>query len=363
MAPTAKKNFFVFLDKARLYHTLQKKIFLFFWTREDFTTHCKKKYFFIKMPNTSSPHAAETRTKRLALQRTRRMHHQEFENKNQFIRLCRKYMMRNDLDSVGATTHLANATTTIFLIGEQHQPHTKCKSIFEMFTRFIEEVKRFQRPFQIDLMIELYQYEVEYNLRPYVKARDLSGANQILSVRRHFAECVVSRDCPVRVHWTDATENSTNRKRHIPNWLREMGQMSAETTYPPSITRYFPEGSDASRFITENPYVMKEIQKANEVNPAFTLDFVLDVFQALTVELSQDFHGRDLAWFMIRCVVDIYTAARIIHLKMKYVVYYAGAQHTDNLIKILNALDFDVLEHDVKTGECAPSNPPYPYLI
>jgi hypothetical protein len=103
--------------------------------------------------------------------------------------------------------------------------------------------------------------------------------------------------------------------------------------------------------------VVKEIEKASKVNPAFTMEFAIRIFKEMWYLIDADRVREKRShrvWFLARTVVDFYTAARIVKLNMKHVIYYAGAGHTENIIKILTALDFHVIENDKKQGPCAP---------
>ena len=45
---------------------------------------------------------------------------------------------------------------------------------------------------------------------------------------------------------------------------------------------------------------------------------------------------------VFRTVMDIYTTARIIKLRMKNVIVYVGENHAKRIIRILKSLDFNV---------------------
>jgi hypothetical protein len=266
-----------------------------------------------------------------------------------FVRLCRKHIMVNTLDSVDRTAHLANEHTTLFLVGEIHTVHTKCKEILEMFEELVAENSASPQPLIIDFMVELLQHDV------IKKAMTVDwGQVQIENVRAHFVRCIQTRDCSVRVHWADPT--LVYHERNIPLWLNDMGRLEPEHAWSARIGRHLEDDEDLTKLLTENRLVVKEIGKASRVNPAFTMEFATRLFEEMWDFIDAVVVGgwRYKVWFLARTVVDFYTAARIVKMNMKHAIYYAGAGHTENIIKILTALDFRVIENDKKSGHCAP---------
>jgi len=320
----------------------------------------------------SSPHAAEVPVKKLAFQRVRRAHTRAFQKQQkqktrvrplaamkqlQFVQLCRRYMT-DALDNVATITHMANAHTTIFMVGEKHSVHTKCKSILQMFQQLFRENETHSNPVPIDFMIELLSESVDFYSQ-YRPIDSRTNKDQMNEVRSVFAYCIEDRNCPfLRVHWTDPTKQS--EKNAIPDWLNYLGDpWDNIRNYWQYDKRFehFNEAEDVDRILLENKMIMKEIKKAGEKNPVFTYDFALKQF--LRMDRPQ-YSGRKRMFFLVRSSMDVYSAARIVNMNMKHVIYYAGYNHTDNLEKILSALDFKLLEKKVNRSPCAPNDPSYP---
>jgi hypothetical protein len=200
------------------------------------------------------------------------------------------------------------------------------------------------------------------------------STSQLEEIRNYFTNCIVERNCKVRVHWTDPNENlvkdDTDRygaenyprkdkkqRKYIPDWLVQLGQ-PGHKRYTQSILEHFNEQHDIPKLILENPIVMKEIQNVSQVNPAFNLDFALHHLKSFE---NDEFYGREKIFHLTRSLMEIYSAARIVKSNMKHVIYYAGAQHIMYLIAILTSLDYKLVDYNEKKGECAP--PPSKYKI
>jgi hypothetical protein len=187
---------------------------------------------------------------------------------NEFINLCKKHIMVSNLDSVIHTSWLTNKDCNIFMIGERHDTHTQCESIFQMFKDMMKENLALSKPIQLDLMIEYLQEDI-VNLKKFVL---LKKDAQMNFVRVYFQNCIKHHNCPIRVHWTDPSE--TSHVRNIPNWLIELsrtGWLDDSWTKNKKITAFFNKESDVPRLLTENRFVVKEIKKEYKINPTFTL--------------------------------------------------------------------------------------------
>ena len=266
-----------------------------------------------------------------------------------FTDLCNKHIMIPNLDSVKKTIWLQNGDCNIFLIGERHSKHNKCKSIINMFQGLINDTPD---GLQIDLMIELLQEDTVGD--PYDMGYD---DNQINIIRFIFDECVRDRNCPLRVHWTDPTQTYTaDPTKNIPEWLDELARSewgSNEWITNPIIRDALKVKKDLTKLLTENTFVKKEIDKASLVNPIYTMKFATKLFMGFYEELQESRPSdtwEQLAPEMARAVMDFYVAARIIKSRMKNVIYYAGTYHTDNMSIILSALGF--ITKNVVEGEC-----------
>jgi hypothetical protein len=273
--------------------------------------------------------------------------------------------MVSTLDAVIKTSYLSNNECTIFLIGEKHQPHSKCSEILEMFKSLIKENETLHKPIKIDIMIEYLQKEFAGRARykdnlKYLKKYDGKQLipydktyTQMNNIRNHFQDCMDTRDCSVRIHWTDPTntfeyKNSKDSDKNISEWLRKLEETDLFTdtwTKNLKITNFFNKEDDMSKLLTENRFVVKEIQKASKINPIFTLDFCTTLFMNFYSNMKKEFgyNWEQLVTYQNRCVMDFYTAARIIKLKMKHVIFYAGNLHTTNVTFILSALNFKLV--------------------
>ena len=285
-----------------------------------------------------------------------------------FMRLCAKHIMVSDLDGVVETTWLNNNDScNIFLIGETHKVYTKCQKIFDMFTRLIndEDYTSLLDPSnrEIDLMLELSQQDA-FSLTKTFKKGSVNEGNdslQINNVRRLFRECVLSRvknNCTVRVHWTDPT--STNETDYDDLWLNKLEKytldLDASWTEDPVIAAELKGESDIYKLITKNKKVVKEIKKATRKNKKFTLDFVKTILKGEYDRLLFEFgfiignNWKSIVIWLLRCVMDIYTVARIFSFEMKNVIIYGGNRHTIRIKRMLSKFNFKTIK--VVKGEC-----------
>lgn len=272
-----------------------------------------------------------------------------------FERLCQKHLMVDDLDLVQTTTHMADRNTTVFMVGEVHDKHTKCRGILETFQDLVAENKALPKPVIIDFVIELFESEIPSILKR--KTMDPNDA-QINHIRKFFTSCIQTRDCAVRVHWADPTQT----KSKMPEWLYILNLImkpkDSWTDYP-IITDVLRSEDDLPLILTENQTVMKEIRKASEVYPKFTEDFAVTLFKKLWATMRQ--HAGTTwqykVWFLKRVVMDFYVVARIIRQKMKHVVLYCGDSHTWRIRTIMQWLDFDIVALQDKSAlPCAQRN-------
>ena len=272
------------------------------------------------------------------------------ECENDFITLCNKHIMVPTLDSIIKTSSLSNKDCTVFLIGEKHETHTKCVETLDMLKQLVKENSALSKPVQIDLMIEILQSSTVYLPKSY-RAKN----HQLNNIRNHFHDCINTHKCPVRVHWTDPTQTA-HPKEDIHSWLDQLARTDFFTDYwmdNREITDYFNKESDMPKLLTENRFVVKEIKKASKINHAFTLEFATKLFMDSYSKHKKYYYKESwqkLVKLQTRYVMDFYVAARIIKLKMKNVIYYAGDGHIDNIIKILTALNFKTIKN--VTGKC-----------
>jgi len=264
---------------------------------------------------------------------------------NMFNMMCKRYIMVPTLDNVLKTTWMYNNDSNIFLIGEMHAPHTKCTGILNMLKSLIKENSQLPNRPEIDFFVELTQYSSSKMLA--------TTKTQMSYIRTFLLNCIKERICTIRVHWTDPTQ--TDHKYNIPDWLQELSKtklFTDEWTKTPLIREQLQTQKDILKLITENRFVMKEVEKARQVNKKFTLAFVKSLFLSMWQQNKTKF-GLDwtlLVKLQLRHVMDFYSVARIIKSKMKHVIYYAGDIHTDNAIQILSELQF--YRKQQVLGEC-----------
>ena len=310
-----------------------------------------------------------------------------YTHKNNFISLCNKYIMVNNIYGVNQSTHLTHSSTNsstncsticnIFIIGETHVSYTQCKdtdryiSILKMFKDLINGNNLSLIP--IDLLIEQTQRNTKHpphssigdyrqnnanNVVLKIKSDTPQELQQIFHIRKYFALCVKDNTCKnVKIHWTDPYDFIIDPRTHqktIPDWLDSLHTNFRKTTlqeHPQFITR-----ADLSKLILLNPEVVTEINKATIQESEFTLDKAIKIFNAICDKADKDTeHANALSkyknasekeklaymlGYYARCVMDIYTVARIIQRKMTNVIFYAGNKHALNVIYILEQLGF-----------------------
>jgi hypothetical protein len=272
----------------------------------------------------------------------------------EFIRLCEKHIMGRNLDSVQRTVWMTKDKCDIFLIGEIHRRHTRCKSIYDMFDELLAENHKLKPPVRFDMLLEQYVGYLGFNYKKYKPYED-HEEKQIFVVRDRLYDCLHKRGCDVRVHWTDSTRYDGE---HLPKWLFDLANdydefFKDDWVKNDLIHSNLQNEGDLPKLLTLNKPVMKEIERASRVNPAFTLDFALSMFERINNREMQTFpshNWRKQVSSFIRNVVDIYTVARLIKSEMKHVVIYAGDSHVRNCIEILTALGFQTAKESV--GSC-----------
>jgi tetratricopeptide (TPR) repeat protein len=244
------------------------------------------------------------------------------------------------LDSVVQTTWVSNGDCNIFMVGEIHNTHTRCTGILDMFKSLLKDK---DHDIEIDLMLEYFQGDLknDFNEDDY---KENDGNVQINHVRAYFNKCMQHHNCPIRVHWTDPTKNSP----HLPEWLNELYTDLIDDRKwwkNEKITPFFNifyDKTEIIKLITKNSVLIKEIEKASAVNPHFNLEFVIQVFMYIYFRTKRFDENLFAAQ---RCIMDFYTIARIIKSRMKHVIIYAGSNHINRVMIILNALQFVTRTH------------------
>ena len=273
----------------------------------------------------------------------------QLEETTKFIDLCEKIIMTDKLDHVITNTWLNNNDNcNIFLIGEEHLQHnnSKCIGILDMFRNLLE--KNTNNEANIDLFIEILNEHVVNN------DKYLSGYHnnnlQMNNIRNEFMNCIKSKKCPnIRVHWADPTMISKTHKRYeeLPFWLQKLQEYNNYEKFKNWKTdeiilkdfNQYDNENDILKLLTENEIVMKEIRRASRINPNFEIEKIKSIF--LKIYYIQKIRYKHLEQYIViflmyKTVMDFYTIARIIKLNLKNVIIYAGNNHTDNIIFILN---------------------------
>ena len=259
-----------------------------------------------------------------------------------FIDLCNKFIMVKNLDHVNKSTWLQNDDDcNIFLVGEQHRKHdnVNCLEILEMFRQLLKTNNISENPIKIDFFIEIYN-EYVLNSYKYYKLDDYNIEElQINNIRGEFINCIKNKNCPnLHVHWADPTIISETHKRYkkLPEWLKIFQKDAVwkhtENNIDENIIIFI------LKLLTENPIVIKEFKKASKNNIMFKIEKIKSIYLEIydiTKKLYKDDYEH-IIFCMSRTVMDFYTIARIIKSKNKNIIIYAGNDHTERIIYILN---------------------------
>jgi hypothetical protein len=262
-----------------------------------------------------------------------------------FVALCKKHILNNNLASVWEKAWLRNGDRHIFLIGETHQPYknTKCTPILEMFKALLKENMK-SHPVMMDIMIEYLEYGTNFELSSALKNSQMSR------VREFLVPCMKTRNCSARVHWTDPTQINS---KLLPKWLQLLG---SENYYEhmftdkwkehPEIVAEITTKKDIIKLLTENPIVMKEMEKANKNHPNF-IEYAFMFFIETFKNQVQHAKGKweNCVLLQSRRVMDFYTCARIVKGDMKHMIIYAGQSHTNFMLRFLGVCGFTVEEY------------------
>ena len=266
---------------------------------------------------------------------------------NAFTDLCNRHIMDQNLDEVVETAWLQNGQSNIFLIGEHHNPHTKCVGILEMFQGLVHEVKT-ENILDIDLLIEYTQYDTLPKVIQQHKALT-STSIQLNYVRDYFQTCILNRNCDIRVHWTDPSMSNK-----IDEWLYLLSKEElGSTRWIDTSIDLFNSEADMVRLVTDNSILTKEIRAASRRVPSFTLEWVVNLFMEQYIQntiLYPEYSWKRLVTIQLRHVMDFYTVARIIKYQMKNVIMYAGFYHMTYIGSILKKLNYVTINR--VEGQC-----------
>ena len=257
-----------------------------------------------------------------------------------FIDLCKNFIMVTYLDHVYKSTWLQNDDCNIFLVGEQHDKHdnVNCVEILEMFRHLFKTNNISENPIKIDFFIEIYN-EYVLNSHKYKLSDYNYDTYQINNIRTEFLNCIKNKNCPnLHVHWADPTIISETHKRYkkLPKLLKRFQKdevwKHTENNIDENIIIFI------LKLLTENPIVIKEFKKASKNNIMFKIEKIKSIYLEIydiTKKLYKDDYNH-IIFCMSRTVMDFYTIARIIKSKNKNIIIYAGNDHTERIIYILN---------------------------
>jgi len=265
------------------------------------------------------------------------------KNNIEFMFLAYQHIMQTPLENVITKLWLKKDDCNIFLIGETHGVRNhKCVGTYDMFKKMLTDFidKKIN---SIDIMLEIKEEHTKnYTMSPFNKMRHtkyIDRHTQMINVRRILSKCIATKKCPFKVHWADS--NGTTNSR-FPKWIKLLSEGKDRNTLKnASIIQdkelFTPESM--MKLLTEHGIVTKEVEKAQKVEPRFTLDFAKSMF-AHFIDEYKNYTIDKLIFHLLRRAIDIYTAARIIAKQMKNVIVYEGDNHVRALRYIFSFLGF-----------------------
>ena len=278
-----------------------------------------------------------------------------------------KYIMGTSLEAVMNKFWIQKGDCNIFLIGENHQQRNfKCIGINEMFTTLIQIIEKVDIKPPIDIMLEIKQNQVhDIRFKPpdmLLSRWGLLLGNpttlQINQVRNLLGSCIYKANhCPVKVHWSDSNGMLPYANQDI-DYTYSLDHFPVARAYEAYPSRMkditnLPFGSpneidipddEIVDFLTHHLILKKEIEKAEKVNPSFTMDFSKTIFKEFIKQVNAHAQSDHLL-FKMRYIIDFYTSARIIAKGMKNVIVYGGDVHIQNVVHILSKLDYNIVQH------------------
>ena len=304
----------------------------------------------------------------------------QLEESKKFVDLCEKFIMTDKLDHVYASTWLKNGDYNIFLIGEEHDKHdnVNCVEILEMFRHLFKTNNISENPIKIDFFIEIYN-EYVLNSHKYKLSDYNYDTYQINNIRTEFLNCIKNKNCPnLHVHWTDPSiisEKDKNYKK-LPKWLKLLQEYSGkgfsikdgndfkEWKNNKKILKYFNPSINEDyilKLLTENIIVIKEFNKVFLLYPMFNIEKIKSIFLEIYFITKKMYKNNyDYTIFsMDRTVMDFYSVARILKSQMKNVIFYAGNNHIERIIFILNTYFGFYIKNKI-LGTCVDNTNPVP---
>ena len=276
--------------------------------------------------------------------------------------------MNSNLDHLVQAVHLQKDDCNIFLIGEIHEKWEKCDSIRIMFQNLVEYIELNYDSVKIDLMIEIAEYNVK---QPIDNIIFNSEEWQIDQVRKLFMRCIADAKYTkdknlcgnLNVHWLDPIiSDEHDLYKFLPKWYKILERFLKKGNIPSfKIKKENPEmwndfnpekdENDIIKLLTENPIVMKEIDKAYKKDIFFERTNITKIFMDFYLKNKIDNKLQQNIFTMWRTLMDFYTIARIIKSDMKKVIIYTGNNHIIRIVYLLTEyLEFK--KFDVKEGIC-----------
>ena len=285
--------------------------------------------------------------------------------KNEFVELAQSHFFYSGLEMVVNKYWFSKGNANIFIIGEQHYPRNFVgNGTYEAFNDFMQDIKRLNT--SVDIMLE------ERDESIYMPPEMYSPKNeQLINIRSLLHECIRTHKCgKVRAHWVDGDYSKNpymisnrfspirpltiaesvpkrtlrNALNEMPPWLKSFYADNFHVINGTLILRFSPELLDRfsnivgiRTLLTENTIVLKEIGKATLVNPDFNLQFAEDFLTGIILTAVT---SNEKIFEAARCVMDIYTVARMIKSRMKNVIIYVGGAHSTNISNMLDQLDY-----------------------
>ena len=289
---------------------------------------------------------------------------------DKFVELAELHFFYSGLEMVVNKYWFSKGNANIFIIGEMHNTRNFVgNGTYEAFYAFMRDLERTTT--SVDIMLEISDDSIDREVSPPEVYRP--EVYQITNIRSLLHKCIRTHNCgKVKVHWVDGDYSKnpymisnrfspTLRPRTIavtppkktrrnaldemPAWIKSFyednyreirGELIQQLS--PELVKRFSTISGMLTLLTENTIVVKEICKATRVNPDFHLEFAQDYLIAII------FQSRFNVFTVARCVMDIYTVARMIKSHMKNVIVYVGAAHSINISNMLLQLDYTMNE-------------------
>ena len=297
----------------------------------------------------------------------------QFAQSSAFVDLCNADIMNTSLEFVEHKSWLSKGKVNIFIIGEVHSYRNYEEvGIFEMFEQLVGKIK--DRDTFVDILLEISEGTTNRDVEFYMRTPELPDAEsrQLENVRDLFRRCIGKHNCgKIRVHWVDNMEFSTSSTYKTPNkfipwhltsvrtaldampeWLinfyRDYNNHKYDNDYYDIDTSFqdrFQRDEDLLKLLDENTIVLKEIDKAANVQlheeTIFNREFARTILIELIQSWTDDVRGyKGKIYDTARTVMDLYTVARMIKSNMKNVIIYVGGFHAENIVFILRRLGY-----------------------